>query len=47
MEDYGSDLTKWHLVDRMFSILGSVNEEIRRDGCWLLANYVFEPPAAE
>jgi hypothetical protein len=40
-EDYAGDLTKYHLLDEIFPLLTNKNWEMRRDGCWLIANYIF------
>lgn len=45
-EDYSADLTHYKIVDKIFPLLNSHDWELRRDCCWLIANYVHEFGAA-
>ena len=45
-EDYAGDLTKYQILDKIYPLLSNKSWEMRRDGCWLLANYVFETAPA-
>ena len=45
-ENYSDDLTKYNILEKVYPLLNNKNWEMRRDGCWLLANYVFEDAAA-
>jgi hypothetical protein len=45
-EDYAGDLTKYHLLDKIYPLLSHKNPTVKRDTCWVLSNYAYETAAA-
>ena len=45
-EEYAYDLMKYELLDHLYPLLKSKNDELKKDVCWSISNYAFEKGSA-